>query len=140
MRFEDLNGRLRAASDEEIIIEHDLVQRYIRDGVSGKRIVIEGIPGSAMRGGAIYIKGDTGFCAVGMHGGRIYLRTGHTPEGLSVRVLCRPAGHAELESIRPALETFSDQFGVTISEILSAPFPLFQPDSKNPYKQPYTAN
>lgn len=80
------------------------------------------------------------FCGVGMHGGRIFLRTEHLPPDLSDRLICRQANKAELADIYPALEQFSQQFGVKLEEILSKPFHIIRPNSKNPYKQLYTAN
>ncbi|MCI8361442.1 MAG: glutamate synthase [Clostridiales bacterium] len=233
MHFKTLNEKLRAADEEEILIERCLGQRYIGAGASGKRITIEGVPGNAlgaylngshitvkgnaqdatgdtmnegticihgmagdatgyaMRGGAIYIQDGTGyragihmkayeekrpllviggeagsflgeyqaggdiivlglgaedrppvggFCGAGMHGGRIFLRTERLPPDLSDRLTCRRAGEGDMADIRPALERYAREFGVEMEEILAKPFYLIQPDSRNPYKQLYTAN
>lgn len=80
------------------------------------------------------------FCGMGMHGGRIFLRTERLPADLSDRLLCHPANPAEMDGIRPALETFCNRFGEDLEEIMSSSFYVIQPDNRNPYKQLYTAN
>lgn len=47
--FRDLNARIKAAEDSEIIVENAGGQRYIGSGVLGKkRITIYGVPGNAL--------------------------------------------------------------------------------------------
>lgn len=77
------------------------------------------------------------FCAAGMHGGLIVLR-GSAPADLSPQVLSRPANQEDLAKLRPYLATFCTQFGKDLSNILSGPFTVLTPDTKNPYKQLYT--
>ena len=79
------------------------------------------------------------FCGMGMHGGRIFLRSETPPPALSERLLCDKASAQELDSIQPALEQFSRLFNEDLGEILSKPFYCIVPDSKNPYQQLYTA-
>ena len=45
-----------------------------------------------------------------------------------------------MAEIRPYIERFCRLFGFDTQEMLSAPFTVITPDSKNPYKQMYVAN
>jgi glutamate synthase domain-containing protein 3 len=60
--FKELNEEVRASADPEITLENCLGQRYIGAGVSGKRILIRGIPGNGLgcylNGGAIRVQGN----------------------------------------------------------------------------------
>lgn len=97
MHFSDLNARIRASGDSEIIIDGCVGQRYIGAGSSGKRIIVNGIPGNAlgayldgseievfgnaqdalgdtMNGGRIVVRGSCGDAAgYAMRGGEIYV-------------------------------------------------------------------
>lgn len=48
MHFQTLNDEVRGCSDNEIVIENCLGQRYIASGLGGKRITIHGVPGNAL--------------------------------------------------------------------------------------------
>lgn len=78
------------------------------------------------------------FCAAGMYGGKLFLRSPHPPKGLPERLICRRAGPADLEQLLQELEEFCVLFQEDLTEILSTPFYLVEPDSKNSYKQLYT--
>lgn len=97
MHFQALNDMVRDTTDEAIVIENCMGQRYIGDGVKGKQIVINGTPGNAlgayldggeivvngnaqdatgdtMNDGAIYIHGSAGDAAgYAMRGGKIMI-------------------------------------------------------------------
>lgn len=234
MHFQELNERIRACPDERIEIDGCVGQRYIGSGLSGKTLLVGGIPGNAlgayldgstivtggnaqdatgdtmndgrilihgscgdgagygMRGGKIYIHGDVGyragihmkayrdklpvlvvggtagsflgeyqaggvivvlglrrpagtpltgyFCGTGMHGGKIFLRCGEKPAGLSERIRAAQASAADLAEIDGYLDEFCATFGEDKGAVLAERFWVLTPDSKNPYKQLYTYN
>ena len=96
--YEELNEKIRAASDKHIQINNCVGQRYIAAGLSGKEIDIEGIPGNAlgaylddsvirvqgnvqdatgdtMNAGEIVVYGCAGDATgYAMRGGKIYIR------------------------------------------------------------------
>ena len=61
VHFEALNRIVRESKDSDITINGCVGQRYIADGLSGKRIVINGVPGNAL---GAYMNG----CEVIVHG------------------------------------------------------------------------
>ena len=95
MHFRDLNERVRACADKEVVLENCIGQRYIGSGLSGKHLEIHGTPGNAlgayldgatitvhgnaqdatgdtMNDGAIYVHGAIGDAAgYAMRGGKI---------------------------------------------------------------------
>ena len=60
--FKELNEEIRAASDAEVAVENCMGQRYIGAGLSGKSILIEGVPGNDLgcylNGGTIRVRGN----------------------------------------------------------------------------------
>lgn len=58
------------------------------------------------------------FCGMGMHGGKIYLRTRKIPSDLSHRLICREAEKEDMEGILPALKEFCSAFGESLDRIL----------------------
>ena len=98
MHFKTLNDAVRSAPDKEIVIDQCVGQRYIGDGLSGKKIIINGTPGNAlgaylngaeiivngnaqeatgdtMNAGRILINGNCGDATgYAMRGGSIYVR------------------------------------------------------------------
>jgi glutamate synthase domain-containing protein 3 len=84
------------------------------------------------------ITGD--FCATGMHGGKIFLRTDTLDSDLPEQVIACKATKENLEEIRPHLEEYCAEFGCNVEEILSGTFFVLTPNSKNPYKQLYNYN
>lgn len=77
------------------------------------------------------------FCATGMHGGRIYIRSAALPRHLPRQVIASKAGEEDMDEIRGELEEFCRLFNVKMEKILDRPFHVLKPDSKNPYKQLY---
>lgn len=97
MHFKTLNDAVRRAPDKEIVIDQCVGQRYIADGLAGKKIVINGTPGNALgaylngaeicvNGNAQEATGDT------MNAGRILINgncgdaTGYAMRGGSIYV------------------------------------------------------
>ncbi len=80
------------------------------------------------------------FPCTGMHGGKIFLRG--TCENITFpdQVTAAPASPDDLEELRRDLSEYCDDFGYDLEQIMSSPFTVITPDSKNPYKQMYVAN
>ena len=98
VHFQALNRIVRESKDTDITINGVVGQRYIADGLSGKRIIINGVPGNAlgaymngcevivhgnvqeatgdtMNSGKIIVYGNAGDATgYAMRGGRIYIR------------------------------------------------------------------
>ena len=234
MSFQQLNEQIHTCQDAEITLTDVMGQRYIASGLSGKRLVIHGIPGNAlgayvddcrvevfgnaqdatgdtmnageiiihgssgdatgyaMRGGMILVEGNVGyragihmkaykdqvpvlvvggeagsflgeyqaggyvvvlglnttgrapvgrFCAAGMHGGKIFLRTeAELPFDLPSQVSAHRADAKELEEIRPFVEKYAHAFGRNAAEILRGAFQVLIPNTANPYKSLYVTN
>lgn len=232
MHFQTLNQMVRECSDQDIVIDCCVGQRYIGSGMGQCRITVNGTPGNAlgaylnggvlvvngnaqdatgdtmndgsiiihgssgdatgyaMRGGEIMIHGNVGyragihmkeyqdkrpmliiggtagsflgeyqaggtiivlglhssgsapvnnFCGMGMHGGKIYLRTDVLPGDLSQRLMSREADDKDMEEILPALKRFCDEFGESLEKTLRHSFYVIVPNSSNPYRQLYAA-
>lgn len=62
LSYQELNRQIRQSPDPEIMIEHCIGQRYIANGLKGKHIVIQGVPGNALGaylcGGRITVNGN----------------------------------------------------------------------------------
>lgn len=80
------------------------------------------------------------FPCMGMHGGKLYLRSDCKGVVFPERVHTRPATEEDLNEIQAPLEEFAERFGYRFSDLIGAPFTVAVPDSKNPYKQMYVAN
>ena len=80
------------------------------------------------------------FPCTGMHGGKMFLRSDCRDIKFPDQVTARPADSKDLEELKPYVSEFCDLFGYDVNEILSAPFTVVTPDSKNPYTQMYVAN
>ncbi len=80
------------------------------------------------------------FPCTGMHGGRMILRSDGTDVLFPAQVTARPATEADREEIFRYVTEYAALFGADAAGIMDAPFTVVTPDSKNPYKQLYTAN
>lgn len=81
------------------------------------------------------------FCAAGMHGGKIFLRTeAELPFDLPSQVSAHRADAKELEEIRPFVEKYVHAFGRNAAEILRGTFQVLIPNTANPYKSLYVTN
>ncbi len=140
---------------------HILVQRNAgyRAGIHMKAyqdkfpvIVIGGVAGSFLgeyqAGGLILVLGlyedriedNCNFCATGMHGGKIFLRTENLPHNLPRQVTAREATLEDLKEIEPYVEEFAAEFECDKDKILDHKYYVLSPNSQNPYKQLYTRN
>lgn len=80
------------------------------------------------------------FCATGMHGGKIYIRGNKLPADLPEKVVAQKATEADMQEIDEEISEFCQLFDIDKSFVLSKPFYVLTPDTKNPYKQLYTYN
>lgn len=80
------------------------------------------------------------FPCTGMHGGKMFLRSECKKVKFPSQVTARPANEADIAELREYLTEYCGLFGFDLEEVLSAPFTVVTPDSKNPYKQMYVAN
>ncbi|MEI6578365.1 MAG: glutamate synthase [Eubacteriales bacterium] len=102
--------------------------------------------GEYLAGGYIIVLGlntdrcpISNFCAAGMHGGKIFLR-GKLPRRLPDKVEVKEANEDDIALIMPYIETYCEYFGVSKEDVLSSPFHVLTPDSKNPYHRLYVFN
>lgn len=80
------------------------------------------------------------FPCTGMHGGKMFLRSDCRNVKFPSQVTVRAAAAEDLEELNGYVSNFCAVFGYDRNEILSSPFTVVTPDSKNPYKQMYVAN
>ena len=80
------------------------------------------------------------FTSTGMHGGKVYLRCSQPPLGLPSQVKVSSATARDMAEVSSYLEEFCARFHVDQTELLSEPFYVLTPDTRNPYKQLYTYN
>jgi len=80
------------------------------------------------------------FCGTGMHGGKIYLRTSKEPKDLPEQVMVRLATDEDMQEIDKYIDAYCEKFGVEKSVVLSSPFYVLTPNTKNPYKKLYCYN
>ena len=80
------------------------------------------------------------FPCTGMHGGKMFLRSDCKDVEFPSQVTARPAEPSDMEELKEYVSEYCDLFGYDTEEILSSPFTVVTPNSKNPYKQMYVAN
>ena len=80
------------------------------------------------------------FPCTGMHGGKMFLRSECKDVKFPGQVTARPADESDMEELKMYVTEYCDLFGYDINEVLTSPFTVVTPDSKNPYKQMYVAN
>lgn len=115
-------------------------------------IVIGGTAGSFLgeyqAGGVIVVLGLEAkdkkivgfFPCTGMHGGKMFLRSDCKVVKFPSQVTARPVDETDIEELKVYVSEYCDLFGCDMNEVLSSPFTVITPDSKNPYKQMYVAN
>ncbi|MBQ8001024.1 MAG: glutamate synthase [Ruminococcus sp.] len=115
-------------------------------------IIIGGVAGSFLgeyqAGGVIVVLGLNSdgkrivgnFPCTGMHGGKMFLRGKCKDIKFPNQVTAKEADDTDLEELKTYLADYCHIFGYNIENILSMPFTVVTPDSKNPYKQMYIAN
>lgn len=79
------------------------------------------------------------YCAVGMHGGKMYIRCDTLPK-LPGQVIAREATQEDMAQIRGDLEAFCAAFGCPLETVYAKPFYVLTPNTNNPYKSLYTPN
>ncbi len=82
------------------------------------------------------------FCAAGMHGGKIFLRTdcSKLPHDLPEQIVAREASAEDKEEIRPFVEKFAHAFACDGEALLEKRFVVLEPNTHNPYKRLYVTN
>lgn len=80
------------------------------------------------------------FCSVGMHGGKMFLRTESLPYDLPAQVLGKKATKEDMAEIMPYLEAYCQAFVYPLQRVIDHPFYVLTPNTKNPYKRLYTIN
>ena len=80
------------------------------------------------------------FPCTGMHGGKVFLRGDADGIRFPQQVHVHAATPADLDELRPYLQTFCDLFGGDPDTLTDAPFTVVTPDSSNPFRQLYVAN
>jgi glutamate synthase domain-containing protein 3 len=78
------------------------------------------------------------YCATGMHGGKIFIRSNDLPSDLPKQVVTKKASKYDLDHIRGYIEEFCNAFLVDIDDIINDNFYELTSDTKNPYHQLYT--
>ena len=80
------------------------------------------------------------FPCTGMHGGKLFLRGDCRNLKFPPQVMADIASFEDLQGIMDDLKEYCSDFHYDLKTILSSPFTLVTPNSKNPYKQMYVAN
>ena len=80
------------------------------------------------------------FPCTGMHGGKLFLRGDCRNLKFPPQVTADIASFEDLQGIMDDLKEYCSDFHYDLKTILSSPFTLVTPNSKNPYKQMYVAN
>ena len=111
-------------------------------------LVIGGIAGSFLgeyqAGGTIVVLGIGAedetvgdFCAVGMHGGKMFIRSKSKPLNLPPQINCHKADGEDMREVEKYVDEYCKRFGSSKEEIMSESFYILTPNSKNPYKRLY---
>ncbi len=80
------------------------------------------------------------FPCTGMHDGKMFLRSSCEDVVFPEQVTARPANDADMQELRSYISDYCSTFDLDREAVLSAPFTIVTPDSKNPYRQMYVAN
>lgn len=80
------------------------------------------------------------FPCTGMHGGKMFLRSTCEDVVFPEQVTARPADENDMSELRAYVEEYCLLFDLDTEEVLSSPFTVVTPDSRNPYRQMYVAN
>jgi len=80
------------------------------------------------------------FTGTGMHGGKIFIRTDRELSGLPAQVSADIASGEDLNEIAPYISEFAAYFNADAESLIKSRFYILKPNTKNPYKQLYTAN
>lgn len=80
------------------------------------------------------------FTCTGMHGGKVFLRGNCKNIVFPNQVTAKKATKDDLKELKAHIREYCKIFELDIDKVLSSPFTVVTPDSKNPYKQMYVAN
>ena len=80
------------------------------------------------------------FPCTGMHGGKMFLRGSCETIRFPGQVTSRPPTDDEMRELETYVNEYCAYFGGDAREILTSPFTVITPSSKNPYKQMYVTN
>jgi glutamate synthase domain-containing protein 3 len=116
-----------------VIVIGGKVGSFLGEYLAGGLIVVLGINAE----GGLPVGNFTG---TGMHGGKIFIRTGSELSNLPAQVMAEAASADDLREIEPHVKEFAGYFGAKASALLKDKFYVLRPNAKNPYKQLYTEN
>lgn len=80
------------------------------------------------------------FPCTGMYGGKLFIRGDCRNIVFPPHLTIRSADREDFHEISGYLSEYCTDFHYDMKELLSSPFTVITPDSKNPYKQMYVAN
>lgn len=80
------------------------------------------------------------FCAAGMYGGRIFLRTEKLPERLPHGVSAEWAGDEDMRDLGRQTADFCRCFSLAFDEVMNGRFAVLKPAGNNPYEKLYVNN
>jgi glutamate synthase domain-containing protein 3 len=80
------------------------------------------------------------FPCTGMHGGKMFLRSSCQDMVFPEQVTARPANGEDIQELKSHLAEYCQLFRLDEEGVLSSPFTVVTPDSKNPYRQMYVTN
>ena len=80
------------------------------------------------------------FCATGMHGGKIFIRTNELNAKITPQICVKTADDDDIAQIAPFIKEFCKCFGISENEVYNKSFKVLTPNSSNPYKQLYVQN
>ena len=75
-----------------------------------------------------------------MHGGKMFLRSACNDVVFPEQVTARRATAEDMAELKIHISEYCRIFNLDTDEVLSKPFTVITPDSKNPYKRMYVAN
>jgi glutamate synthase domain-containing protein 3 len=116
-----------------VIVIGGKVGSFLGEYLAGGLIVVLGISAE----GGVPVGNFTG---TGMHGGKIFIRTGSELSNLPKQVVAEAAPDEDLKEIEPHVKEFAGYFGMKAASLLKDKFYVLKPNAKNPYKQLYTEN
>lgn len=134
----------------EIFVEGDIGYRagiHMKEYKDKKPAIVAGgcagsFLGEYQAGGIIIVLGDGcegacpvgNFCGMGMHGGKMYIRSEHPLKNLPDQVLCERAGSDEIVRY---IEAYCAYFEKDARKFLDSAYFKLTPNTKNPYKRLY---
>ena len=115
-----------------IIVIGGKVGSFLGEYLAGGTIVVLGI------GYENHMLGN--FPGVGMHGGKIYIRSEEIPQNLPKQVIPSFATEEDLSELLPILEEYCLTFGLDFEKLSKDKFVVLKPNARNPYKNLYVQN